>query len=217
MGTTITGPVGQNKRIVIVDILRGWAFVVKSEKRLYTDQLNNVIAPPVVTRVQEPTKRGMVQTMMNRLAIAILSGLLIAPLAMFGAAGKVKPAIGPTAESALAADQELAKALQANDTVGIYHMLDKDWAVISTAGGVGEGPSIFPGGIRSGYLTRKTYSLSEPRVRLYGNIALVTTKVETSGMFQGKPFVVTERQTDVWCWKGGEWKCILTHETKMSK
>jgi len=217
METTIIGLIGQNKRIVFVDILKGWAFVLNSEKRLYTEQLNNVIAPLVITRVQEPTKQGMMQTMMNRLAIAIVSGLLIAPLVMFGAAGKVKPAIGPTVESALAADQELAKALQANDTVGIYRMLDKDWAVISTAGSISEGPSIFPGGIRSGYLTRKTYSLSEPRVRLYGNIALVTTKVETSGMFQGKPFVVAERQTDVWRWKGGEWKCILTHETKMSK
>ena len=191
--------------------------VLNSEKRLDTGQLNNVIAPPVVTRVQEPAKQGMMRTMMSRLAIAIVPGLLIAPLVIFCAAGKVKPAKGPTAESALAADQELAKAFQANDTVGIYRMLDKGWAVISTAGDVGEGPSVFPSGISSGYLTRKTYSLSDPRVRLYGNIALVTTKVETSGMFQGKPFAVAERQTDVWRWKGGVWKCILTHETKMSK
>ena len=200
METTINDPVGQNKRIVIIDILRGWALALNSKKRFSASQ------------PQEPAKRHMIE----RLVIAIVPALLIAPLVMFGAAGKVKPAIGPTAESALAVDHELAKALQANDTVGIYRMLDKDWAVISTAGGVGEGPSIFPGGIKSGYLTRKTYSLSEPRVRLYGTIALVTTKVETSGMFQGKPFAVTERQTDVWRWKDGEWKCILTHETKIS-
>ena len=55
--------------------------------------------------------------------------------------------------------------------------------------------------------------LSEPRVRLFGDIALVTTKVKTSGMFQGKPFDIVERQTDVLRWENGGWKCVLTHET----
>jgi ketosteroid isomerase-like protein len=155
--------------------------------------------------------------LMNRLVIIIFSSLLIAPLAMFGATGKVKTSTGPTVENALAADQELARAMRDNDTTGILRMLDKDWAVIATTGGIAEGPSTFPNGIKSGYLTRKTFSLSEPRVRLYGNVAVVTTKVELSGVFQGKPFEVTERQTDVWHWKDGAWKCILTHETKMSK
>jgi ketosteroid isomerase-like protein len=155
-------------------------------------------------------------TIINRLVIVIVSGMLIAPQIMFGAAGKAKP-IGPTTENALAADQELARAMRDNDTTGIVRMLDKDWAVIATTGGIGEGPSIFPDGIRSGYLTRKTFSLSEPRVRLYGNTAVVTTKVELSGTFKGKPFDVQERQTDVWYWKDGGWKCILTHETKMAK
>ena len=161
--------------------------------------------------------RGMMGTVRNRLAIAIVSGMLIAPFVTFGAAAKVKPVIGPTAENALAADNELSRAIQDNDTTGIARMLDKDWAVIATTGGIGEGPSTFPDGIKSGHLTRKTFSTSEPRVRLYGNTAVVTTKVQTSGVLQGKPFDVQERQTDVWCWKNGAWKCILTHETKMSK
>ena len=130
---------------------------------------------------------------------------------------RTKSSIGPTAENALAADDELSRAIQDNDTTGIARMLDKDWAVIATTGGIGEGPSTFPDGIKSGHLTRKTFSTSEPRVRLHGNTAVVTTKVETSGVLQGKPFDVQERQTDVWCWEDGGWKCILTHETKMSK
>jgi len=195
--------------------------VLNSEKRFSADQLNNLIAPPVVTRLQEPTKQRMMQTMMNRLAIAIVSGLLIAPLVMFGASGKVKPSTGPTAESALAADQELAKALQANDTVGIYRMLDKDWAIIPSNGEVYEGPSVFPSGIKSGFRTLKKMSLSEPRVRLYGNIALVTTKVElTSINHKGEAYNTWSgrlRQTDIWRWKNGVWKCILTQEAVIPK
>jgi ketosteroid isomerase-like protein len=163
------------------------------------------------------TVKGRLTRILMRLVVVVflVTSLLATPAKMFGAAGIAKPSIGPTVENALAADEELAKAIADNDTSGMLRLLDKDWIVISTAGGIGEGPSVFPSGVRSGYLTRKTMELSEPRVRLYGNIALVTTKVQTSGMFQGKPFAVVERQTDVLQWKDGGWKCILTHETKI--
>jgi ketosteroid isomerase-like protein len=151
----------------------------------------------------------------NRLMIIAVAGFLLASAKMSGAAGNVKFSTGPTVENALLADQELARALRENDTAGIVRMLDKDWAVISTRGGIGEGPSIFPAGIRSGYLTRKTMELSEPRIRLFGNIAIVTTKVKMSGMFEGKAFDVKERQTDVLRWENGGWKCIFTQETKI--
>src|SRR5580692_7021364 len=141
--------------------------------------------------------------MMNGLIMALIAGFLFAPLKMFGLVDRAKLIVGPTVENALAADQELARAMRENDTAGIVRMLDKDWAVISTRGGLGEGPSIFPDGIRSGHLTRNTFELSEPRVRLYGNIAVVTTRIKTSGMFNGKPFDVKERQTDVLRWTDG--------------
>jgi len=155
--------------------------------------------------------------MMNGLIMALIAGFLFAPLKMFGLVDRAKLIVGPTVENALAADQKLARAMRENDTAGIVRMLDKDWAVISTRGGLGEGPSIFPDGIRSGYLTRSTFELSDPRVRLYGNIAVVTTKIKTSGMFNGKPFDVKERQTDVLRWTDGRWKCVLTHETTLTE
>jgi ketosteroid isomerase-like protein len=161
--------------------------------------------------VQEPTKRKSMRIMNGILRLGIV-GLLIAPIAISKAAGGAEPAAGPTAESAMAAEDELTRAMRDNDADGIARCLSDDWAVISARGGVGEGKSIFPDGIKSGYLTRKTFEASEPRVRLYGNVALVTTKLHTAGMFGGKPFDVMERQTDVWVWKDGTWKCVLTHE-----
>ena len=148
----------------------------------------------------------------NRLITVIIAGFLLAPARMFGDPGNLRLSIGPTAESALAADQELARALQNNDTVGIYRMLDKDWAVIPSNGGVYEGPDVFPSGIRSGYRTLTAMELSEPRVRLYGDIALVTSKVRLAGTLGGKAFDIKMRQTDVLRWKDGGWKCVLTQE-----
>jgi ketosteroid isomerase-like protein len=145
------------------------------------------------------------------LVIGLVASLIIAAVAK----SEAKPAAGPTAENALAAEQEIARAMRDNDADGIVRFLADDWAVIATSGGVGEGKAIFADGIKSGYLKRKTFEISEPRVRLYGDVALVTTKVQTSGMFQAKPFDVTERQTDVLVWKDGGWKSVLTHETKI--
>jgi ketosteroid isomerase-like protein len=146
------------------------------------------------------------------LVLGLAAGSVVAPVKIAEAAGSEGQGAGPTAESALAAEEEFARALQNNDADGIARSLSDDWAVISARGGVGEGKSIFPEGIKQGYLTHKAYEISEPRVRLCGNVAWVTAKVHNAGTSRGKPFDVMERETDVWVWKDGSWKCVLTHE-----
>jgi ketosteroid isomerase-like protein len=154
----------------------------------------------------------------NRLLILIIAGLLLALVGMFRAAGNPKFSTGPTAENAFAADQQLASALQNNDTLGIYRLLDKEWAVIPSNGGVYEGSGVFPTGIRTGYRTLTKMELSEPRVRLYGDIALVTSKVRLSGQLGGKTYDdIKMRQTDVLLWKNGGWKCVLTQEALLTE
>jgi ketosteroid isomerase-like protein len=137
------------------------------------------IAAATQVEVQEPTKRESMR-ILNGILTLIIVGLLIAPIASPKAAGAAKPAPGPTAESVMAAEEELTRALRDNDADGIARCLSDDWAVISARGGVGEGKSIFPEGIKSGFLKHAAYEVSEPRVRLYGNVALVTTKRRSS-------------------------------------
>ena len=122
----------------------------------------------------------------------------------------------PTAENALAAEQEVARALLANDADAVGRLLADDWVVINTYGGVGDREG-FLAVIKSGDFTRKTMSLSDTRVRLYGNVAVVTAQVATSGILMGKPFDVQERSTDVLRWQSGGWKSVLTHETEIRK
>ena len=148
----------------------------------------------------------------------ILAAVVTSMLAPLPMAGADTPAVrragtGPSVESALAAEEELARAMRENDAEGIARMLSDDWAVISAHGDVGEGKDIFPSGIRAGVLTRKIYEISEPRARVDGNTAVVTTKVHLAGVFGGKPFDVMERVSDVFIWKDRTWKAILTHET----
>lgn len=123
-------------------------------------------------------------------------------------------AAGPTEENALAAEQEVASALLANDADAIGRLLTDDWVVIGTDGGIADRAG-FLAVIKSGDFTRKTLSLSNPRVRIYGNVAVVTTQVKTSGTFMGKPFDLPECQTDLLLWQDGGWKSVLTHETRV--
>jgi ketosteroid isomerase-like protein len=145
---------------------------------------------------------------------AVVTSALVFPLAARADTPATHHAgTGPTAESALAAEEELARAMRENDADGIARMLSDDWAVINAHGGVGEGKDIFPEGIRTGALTRTIYDISEPRVRVDGDTAVVTTKLHIAGVFGGKPFDKMERMSDVFIWKDGRWKAILTHET----
>jgi ketosteroid isomerase-like protein len=143
-----------------------------------------------------------------RWIVSTLALVLILP-----AAGKAKPEAGPTAENAMAAEEALARAFRNNDADALSNLFDSSWAVITANGDVAEGPETFPSGIKSGVRTLKTFDMSEARVRLYGNVALITIKLDLAGEFGGKPFDVLERETDTWVWKDGRWKCVLTHES----
>jgi ketosteroid isomerase-like protein len=157
-------------------------------------------------------RRGFWEIVILSLSMTVVSALL-ASAPILAAPRGTTPEAGPTKEGALATVEAMARAMRENDAEGIARLLSDDWAVISARGGVGEGKSIFPDGIKSGQLTRTAFEVSEPRVRLYGDVALVTTKVRTAGTFVGKPFDVRERETDALRWQDGTWKIVLTHET----
>lgn len=119
----------------------------------------------------------------------------------------------PTAESALATEESIAHALQANDTTALDRLLASDWIVVSARGGwVGRDDIIQA--IKTGLWTHTMVVISEPRVRIYGTTAVVTEHAAVSGMSGHKPYVnVQECQTDVLVWKDGGWVSELLHET----
>jgi ketosteroid isomerase-like protein len=164
-------------------------------------------------RNRETTK----ECLMKKIVTSISVCLFIASISISAAARNPPAETGPTVESVMASEEGLAKAMRENNGDAIESYLSDDWAVITGHGDIGEGKSIFPDGIKSGYLTRKTFDVSEPRVRLYGDTALVTFKLHLTGTFGGKPFDVMERETDAWAWKDGGWKCVLSHETLFPK
>jgi hypothetical protein len=132
---------------------------------------------------------------------------------------QAQTALGATAASALSADASINQALLTGNADALKPLLADDWIVVSGFGGIADKPGFIDFIRRSG--ARKTMVLSEPRARLYGNTALVTTHLDAVGPFvkqvNGKIvrrwFAVKERQTDVLVWHNGSWKSELLHET----
>ncbi|MGA9273459.1 MAG: nuclear transport factor 2 family protein [Candidatus Cybelea sp.] len=126
---------------------------------------------------------------------------------------------GPTATSALSTDTAVNQALLTGDAGALKALLADDWIVVSGFGSIADKNGFIDFIRKSG--ARKTMILSEPRVRLYGDTALVTTHLdavgpfvkEVNGKLVRKCFAVKERQTDVLVWNDGGWKSVLLHET----
>jgi hypothetical protein len=157
---------------------------------------------------------GKVWTVSGFSTLALAFAILVTQ-----AQGQAQTAPGPTAESALITDEAINRALLTANTDALKALLDDDWIVVSGFGGVAEKDGFIDFIQKGG--PRKTMILSEARVRLYGETAVVTTHLTAAGPFvkeiNGKVvrkcFDVKERQTDVLVWKNGGWKSVLLHET----
>ena len=156
-------------------------------------------------------------TATNNFMISIIASLVLVLSPAAVARATVSEA---SAKSALSAERSINQALLNSDADALETLLAGDWIVVSGFGGIAERKP-FIAYVRAGDFTRSKMVLSEPRVRLYGNTALVTTHLnaagrstqERNGKIVSDCFDVKERQTDVLVWKNGGWKSVLLHET----
>jgi ketosteroid isomerase-like protein len=158
-----------------------------------------------------PTRSSLRCSSLHYLIAVIAYVLLIARPAVAVAAGGAAVE-RPSAANALAAERKLAAAILANDVDAIGSVLADEWIVVSAKGGIADRAG-FLGVIKAGDFTRSSLELSEARVRRYGDVAVVTVKLATAGLFDGKNFNIHERETDVFKWRDGRWQAVLSHET----
>jgi ketosteroid isomerase-like protein len=139
--------------------------------------------------------------------------IVLAASAALTAAVAIADTTGPTQQSALAADESISHALLANDTKTLRGLLADDWIVVTAQGGY-DGRDDVLQAIDTGVWTHTLLTTSDPRVRVYGDTALVTEHATVSGMSHGKPYTnIQECQTDVLVWKDGAWVSELLHES----
>jgi ketosteroid isomerase-like protein len=111
--------------------------------------------------------------------------------------------------------QDWADAMVANDADRIASYMAEEWAIVSERG-VSEREQLL-GFIRSGELTHSRFEMvGEPRVKVYGESAVLTCRAVNTAHFGGETFEADEWTTDVFVKRGERWLCVLSHITTAS-
>ncbi|MET9682908.1 nuclear transport factor 2 family protein [Streptomyces coeruleorubidus] len=112
----------------------------------------------------------------------------------------------------LALAKDWAAAIVADDPARIARFMADEWVIVSESGI--DPKEKFLSLVRSGDLTHSAMDLrTRPRVRVYGDTALVTGRVTNTAHFRGERYDADEWTTDVFVKRDGRWLCVLTHIT----
>ena len=101
-----------------------------------------------------------------------------------------------------------------NDAEAIGRFMADDWLIVGADGGTTDKPT-FLEQVRSGRLMHDTMTTTDIRVRRYGDAAVLLGTGVSAGVFEGRRFHEHERQSNVFVRTNGEWRCVLTHLSRL--
>ena len=120
------------------------------------------------------------------------------------------------------AERELLSVVQAwdqamvqNDADAIGHYMADEWTIIGSDGTSSDKAS-FLALIRSGALSHDIMQSEDVTVRVYGDAAVVTARGVSGGLFRGQRFRELERQSNMFVREGTQWRCVLTHLSRIA-
>jgi len=107
-------------------------------------------------------------------------------------------------------------AVLSNNVDEIKTCITSDWVLVDSGGGIIPQEGFFKV-LEEGLLSHSTMTKEILRVKLYGDIALVTGRGQNTGTWKGQPLEADEWITDVYKKEHGKWLCVLTHLTPVKK
>jgi putative acetyltransferase len=107
------------------------------------------------------------------------------------------------------------RAMVENDADAIGRFMADEWTIVGSDGGVMDKGS-FLGLVRSGVLSHDVMESHDMKVRLYGDTAVVVARGVSGGRYQGRAFREVERVSCVYVRSAQQWRCVLTHLSRMS-
>jgi ketosteroid isomerase-like protein len=112
--------------------------------------------------------------------------------------------------------REWAEAMISNDAGRIGAFMADDWVLVSERGVAAK--EYFLSFVESGALTHTSFEMiGEPRLKLYGDSAVLTARVTSTSIFNGEKTDADEFTTDVLVKRDGRWLCVLSHITSANK
>ncbi len=119
-------------------------------------------------------------------------------------------------EELIAVVTQWDRAMVENDAEAIGRYMADDWTIIGSDGSVGDKPT-FLGLVKSGTLSHDVMESDDLKVRVYGDTAVVTSRGVSGGKYQGQPFREVERSSCVFIRQAGQWRCVLTHLSRLAQ
>ena len=102
-----------------------------------------------------------------------------------------------------------------NDADAIGRFMADDWVIVGSDGGRSHKEK-FLGLVKSGLLSHDVMTSEDLEIRLYGETAVVMSWGVSGGLYQGERFRETERVSSVFVRQKGQWKCVLTHLSRLA-
>jgi ketosteroid isomerase-like protein len=107
------------------------------------------------------------------------------------------------------------QAMVRNDAEAIGRYMADDWVIIGPDGSIDD-KATFLGLVKSGVVSHDVMESHDLNVRVYGSTAVVVARGVSGGTYQGQPFRVVERASCVFVRQNGQWRCVLTHLSRMA-
>ena len=107
-------------------------------------------------------------------------------------------------------------AVISNSVDEIKKCVTCDWVLVDSQGGIIPQEGFFKV-LEQGLLSHSTMTKEILRVKVYGDIALVTGRGQNTGTWQGQPLEADEWITDIYKKENDKWLCVLTHLTPVKK
>lgn len=105
-------------------------------------------------------------------------------------------------------------AMVANDPDAIGRYMADDWMIVGADGSVIDKPT-FLGLVKSGALSHDVMTSEDLTVRVYADAAVVIARGVSGGLYRSQRFLETERSSNVFVKQEGQWRCVLTHLSRL--
>lgn len=111
--------------------------------------------------------------------------------------------------------QELCAAWMNKDRATIERILDPEWSVTKATGEIATKSEVLRDAFELGKLTLNSAQVSDVRVRIFGDTAVVTGRSAVAGSAAGQAFSVILRFTDVFVKRPEGWRAVASHATRI--
>jgi len=140
------------------------------------------------------------------------------------AVGLGKSASAQTAEDAVAIAHQEIKALQGQvlqailkaDTSVMEKLYADDYVAIHGDGVLTTKAQELEN-FRSGVTKYESITVSEAKIRIYGNTAVVNARASVKTLVDGKPYSGDVRNTRVWVKEGASWRLVVFQTTRVAE